>query len=1034
MSANSPDHGNPGYEIGSDSDVGEDNPPVDPETDPNHNRHPYSAKRSNSTPLTQLQDHGAVNSNTDIGQFPVNLGGKQLETEGVKAFEDFDQRADEVDATLRLLGSSMQLFGSSVGVLHAIYQLRKSLLRLHFHFRENAAFLYGGSVKPNEKRYAYEVKPDMKVNGQINEPHALVQKERDIHSARARTSKTPNSSQSVETDTNTKSELRKLMAQKAYRTIGGNMKQVNEALEEFVERINEISGFHDELINRSFVSFAEELNYRAGAFERLKYQPNRAFKEHINKLAAVFSQHLKEIHEALKNFQRHSVPIIQLAQEHRRHGLQGLSAVATFFSGITASTIQYQLDDTSTPLQNAVNGLWIMSLACSIASAVSAQVAYFRHASRFSSPSKHIPKVIGRVLQYTPLAYLCCSVSTFMVGLSVFTFSSDQHIIISILIAAFTGIVTFELVVFGLWIILERIAYEWTRGRRWFLQIYSHIVLEMWTHMVDRVRKLVCSQSTALGTTNQDLGSDMEQGVQPGTQQPVGTESKPARSPSDRMKAVIRKIIQYQRDEKLKNFQSQYLSRRPSSVYATPANKQADTGHLELSVPFLQHNGLIKHLAFNPKNPLLLATCGWDGKAVISRIGHKMTREIVLNHNQDIEGQSSPQLQDGRQLFGRLLNDICVREVAWSLDGKKLATRTRKTVWIWDVGSTKDGAPWRTIQPPDDFPHTVEGIAWSSHVTRTPKGKNNETEEVRVPCILVMSYIPKEGQTAVESTALARYYLSTEGTDIEDGEWTHLEKRVLNTRVISIAVVDEFRLVAVGVDTEERPKVEVEKYLLLFNYITGETTRQALRYHSAKTYAAPLMGEVGSISVSTSQKHIANVLVTYKHRGAYPQLWRINLVPNPLLKNQSATQRDFSCIQSYFSKATSDFSGRGCFGGPDDTYVCCSTQEGEIFIWDRESGLLLYTIDPANDEHIKFFACNNQADPDFKCASGTVDGILSVWTITDHLKDTVHLPGRQSTLDAHGSAPRDSDYQPSPRVLSSEPTRLVGHGIEATIE
>ncbi|KDN49743.1 hypothetical protein RSAG8_01808, partial [Rhizoctonia solani AG-8 WAC10335] len=285
INPNSGQTGNPESEAHPNSDTGGDNHPTSVDTDAgaNFNRNHLfsfdSTKISTLTSLEQLQRYGATNAHL------VNLGRKQLIAKGRKAFEEFNKSADEVDAALRLLGSSMQLFGSSVGVMHAIYQLRKSLLRLGFYFRENAAFLYEPSVKPNEKRYVCEVKPEVKVDGQINEPD--LHKKRDSHK-------------------------------------------------------NEISGFHDELINQALNSFAEELNYRAGAFERLEYPQNKAFREHINELTVVFGQHLNSINQALKDFQKNSIPIIQRAQEHRGLGLQGLSAVAAFFSGITASAIQYQ--------------------------------------------------------------------------------------------------------------------------------------------------------------------------------------------------------------------------------------------------------------------------------------------------------------------------------------------------------------------------------------------------------------------------------------------------------------------------------------------------------------------------------------------------------------------------------------------------------------------------------------------------------------------------------------------------------------------
>ncbi|CAE6483321.1 unnamed protein product [Rhizoctonia solani] len=331
----------------------------------------------------------------------VRVGEKRLKEEGMEAFNKFDQEISGVDAALRLLGSTMQLFGSSVGVLHAIYRLRKSLMRLQFHVRENAARLYEGFIEPSEKREIQDIKPDMKANGHINPPRSW---------------KAP----AVPKNSNEAKEKR-------YQDIHGSMDQVGDNLERFMERINEISGFHDELINQTFAAFSGELKHRAAVLRRLKYRPNTAFKERINKLSVVFGQHLEGMREALKSFQKNSIPVIQLSQERRGLGLQGLSAVATFFSGINATAIQYQLNEPPTLLRSAVNGLLITSLACSAASAVSAQVVYFctyispwlkdaqvtitiictGRISKFSSPSKYTPGFIAHILQYTPLIYLC---------------------------------------------------------------------------------------------------------------------------------------------------------------------------------------------------------------------------------------------------------------------------------------------------------------------------------------------------------------------------------------------------------------------------------------------------------------------------------------------------------------------------------------------------------------------------------------------------------------------------------------------------
>lgn len=47
-----------------------------------------------------------------------------------------------------------------------------------------------------------------------------------------------------------------------------------------------------------------------------------------------------------------------------------LTTIATFFSAITATTLQFSFQQTDTTLDNLVNALWLLSLVFSISSAI----------------------------------------------------------------------------------------------------------------------------------------------------------------------------------------------------------------------------------------------------------------------------------------------------------------------------------------------------------------------------------------------------------------------------------------------------------------------------------------------------------------------------------------------------------------------------------------------------------------------------------------------------------------------------------------
>lgn len=64
------------------------------------------------------------------------------------------------------------------------------------------------------------------------------------------------------------------------------------------------------------------------------------------------------------------VPTIRFAQKHASQNLLNLSTVATFFSAVTATTMQFSFDTHDTALENAVNSFWFTSLVFSIGAAV----------------------------------------------------------------------------------------------------------------------------------------------------------------------------------------------------------------------------------------------------------------------------------------------------------------------------------------------------------------------------------------------------------------------------------------------------------------------------------------------------------------------------------------------------------------------------------------------------------------------------------------------------------------------------------------
>lgn len=64
------------------------------------------------------------------------------------------------------------------------------------------------------------------------------------------------------------------------------------------------------------------------------------------------------------------VPTIRFAQEHGANNLLNLSTVATFFSAVTATTMQFSYQLPPSNVSVSVNALWFASMVFSIAASV----------------------------------------------------------------------------------------------------------------------------------------------------------------------------------------------------------------------------------------------------------------------------------------------------------------------------------------------------------------------------------------------------------------------------------------------------------------------------------------------------------------------------------------------------------------------------------------------------------------------------------------------------------------------------------------
>jgi len=134
----------------------------------------------------------------------------------------------------------------------------------------------------------------------------------------------------------------------------------------------------------------------------------------------------------------------------------------------------------------------------------------------------------------------------------------------------------------------------------------------------------------------------------------------------------------------------------------------------------------------------------------------------------------------------------------------------------------------------------------------------------------------------------------------------------------------------------------------------------------------PLLRDVRDITVSSDGAH---ALVSYEDK-APPELWRIDLVKD---EGRLALSRTF------IPENEVEWAGPSYCGGLKDLFVICAGKKGEIHIWDKETGMLLHTLQGANvvegiDEDVTSIAWNRDTPGHYMFASATHDGAVKIWT------------------------------------------------------
>ncbi|KAJ7035048.1 hypothetical protein C8F04DRAFT_1099916 [Mycena alexandri] len=175
---------------------------------------------------------------------------------------------------------------------------------------------------------------------------------------------------------------------------------------------------------------------------------------------------LAHVDRRLADFVATGVQEISFAQNHSTQILFNSATIATFFSAVTVTTIQYSFTSVTRPLMIAVNTLWFSSLVLSVSSAINSLLAMTWKQAIYSTPQRRVQWWVRIWFKQTPIILLAMSVLSFLAGLICFVLST-QHPITQIVVSTLTGIVAIGLGAITVWFGWERWDFSRLRRKLW---------------------------------------------------------------------------------------------------------------------------------------------------------------------------------------------------------------------------------------------------------------------------------------------------------------------------------------------------------------------------------------------------------------------------------------------------------------------------------------------------------------------------------------------------------------------------------------
>ncbi|KAI6012979.1 hypothetical protein EDC04DRAFT_2904814 [Pisolithus marmoratus] len=835
---------------------------------------------------------------------------------GADRFFKFQRQVENLDIELCNFENAARHLGSSVGILSSASKLRKRLTNILFLLRENAACLFPRRVI----RHSREV---------LLNADAMDGERRRAAWRRRRP---------LPLDDNLQPE-----------TLPSHLENFADDVKNFVKCLNEFPEFDDVAVNQSMMEFEGNLRYWAVHLKEYTNQfRSAAVQRYVHDLTSEIGYHVDNVTVTLAMFIEIGVPTISSHQQHAAANLLNLSTVATFFSGVTATTLQFSYSTTGGKLADVVNTLWFSSLVFSIAAAVNSLLGLTWKKAMYRSPGHRVPWT------YAFHVFFSSGMSIFLRYFLPVLIHNLQGSVTSTIITVLTVITSFGLAAVSAWFASERWIFVRHSGQKWLGDVIAEFTASVANLRIVRSTRIIikwCNtcflsmrafcwrlsraihvsmfrENTVLPLHNQpDQPQPFRHPCPTSSRYTDPQEPRPS-FPSHDMaisssESVAPSVLSDQCSDR--NITSGTIDARQRFVNAvrtvmllgtasrprSPALEIAELGmsgravsgfKWEMLIPLqdhVAHQALVRHLQFSP-NGKFLATAGWDKKSVVFRVarsGELTAHRVLFN---------------GRGLIG---------QVAWSPNGQAILVRLPRAIRVW----SEDGVCMRSIVRPQP----IQSIAW------LPNG---------------------EGFLSVEGSDVVRLNLM-EGTVLDTYNLGQVQ-------LCGVAVTQDcVRLVGVGpsITPEEGPHpschIRVEKRIIVYNMVT-----------KTKEIQTPLADDIRDITMAR------------KTPLAPPQIWRLEIIKD---RDRDCTTSRISLKHAFATKAPVESAGSCYFGGCDDQFVVCAGKTGDVHIWDRDSATLLHFIGPQGARGDLTCIGWNRGLTDLKTAmfaTGSHGGVVRVWS------------------------------------------------------